>query len=382
MKLKQCPEDFCVEEVSELKPAPEPGKHKLYSLKKRGLDTMAAISYISRHSRIPSSDFGVAGLKDRHALAVQNFTIPSKHELADFSEKSFSVKFLGFVNSPVKIGGLTGNRFKIIVRGLLLYEIKRLNESAGDVGWLGVPNYFDSQRFGSVINGEFIAKHVVKKNYEAAVKIYLTGYTKSESLQKKEEKRRLLEGWGNLAAIEVKNPLFAKIISQYKRAGWLEAYKAIPHKMRELFVSAYQSYLWNECVKEVVKDVMHGSVFSVKYSAGLLSFFKGVDKAKVELLPKTFRMVAPRSSYPESELAVINKVLIREGVALKDFDIQKDTQNFFMWYERPLLLVPKGLAVGTPEPDELNQNARKLTIGFELPKGSYATVVLKGLFGK
>ncbi len=193
MKLKQLPEDFKVDELHELEISRDEKPYKVYLLEKKSMETFSLLSYLAKKNNIPFSELGIAGLKDRHAITKQYLTIPSKHDLKTVQEKNFRITFLGYVNEKLKLGSLLGNRFEITVRDVKKGGLEGVTQKAESIDQVGVPNYFDSQRFGSVINQEFVAKHLIKKDYEKAVKTYLTLYTKFESSKVKEEKNLILQ---------------------------------------------------------------------------------------------------------------------------------------------------------------------------------------------
>src|SRR3989344_1597461 len=174
MKLKQKPEDFEVEEINDFNIFKEVKPYKLYLLKKESLETFHLLKYLSKANNIPVSELSIAGLKDKHALTKQHLTIPLKYNITTLNEKNFSLEFLGYVEERLKLGSLIGNKFKIIVRDLNKEILTTLNKKVESIKAFGVPNYYDSQRFGSVINNRFIVKYIVKGEYEEAVKLYLT----------------------------------------------------------------------------------------------------------------------------------------------------------------------------------------------------------------
>ena len=88
MKLKQLPEDFKVEEMSSISIFKEKKGYKIYLLEKNGIETFSLLAYLSKKNKIPVKDFGIAGLKDRHAVTRQNFTIPSKYNIDTLSENN------------------------------------------------------------------------------------------------------------------------------------------------------------------------------------------------------------------------------------------------------------------------------------------------------
>ena len=245
-------------------------------MEKTELDTFDAIRLISRKTNIPLFEIGYAGLKDKHAVTKQYISIPSHYQIKFQNTDNLKLFFVGYHNKKIKIGDLAGNKFSIVVRDIRHNKIDNIYDKTKNVSLFGVPNYFDSQRFGSVFNNEFIGKYLVKKNYEAAVKIFFTCYLKSENKNVKNEKRNILKYWSNLENVTVKNKVFAQVIDEYlKTDSWLEAYKKIPANLREMHVNAYQSFLWNECVKEILRVCVNGKkIYSVEYAVGLLYFYK------------------------------------------------------------------------------------------------------------
>ena len=63
----------------------------------------------------------------------------------------------------------------------------------------------------------------------------------------------------------------------------------------------------------------------------------------------------------------------------KQMRIKKTRRIFFSKGERKLLLFPQNLKAEAAEIDELNEGKRKITLSFELSKGSYATIIIKRL---
>jgi tRNA pseudouridine13 synthase len=385
MKLKQLPEDFKVEELNELEISKNEKPYKVYLLEKKSMETFSLLSYLAKKNNIPVSELGIAGLKDKHAITKQHFTLPSKYNLKTLQEKNFRITFLGYVSEKLKLGSLTGNRFEITVRDVKKGELEGVAQKADSIEKTGVPNYFDSQRFGSVINQEFVAKHLIKKDYEKAVKTYLTLYTKFESSKVKEEKKLILQNWGSFSKLRLKNPSLKRVTEEYEKTkDWLKAYKKIPPNLREMMISAYQSYLWNECVKKVLKlKINNRKIYPVRYSLGVLLFYKNVKE--INDVPETFKTISQDMEITSFEREVITEILSKEMVSIKSFDI-KETGNFFISHERKTLLNPSQFKISQPSVDELNDNGRKnkfkITLSFTLSKGSYATMITKRLFNQ
>ncbi len=386
MKLKQLPEDFRVEELNRIDISQEKKDYKVYSLEKKGIETFSLLAYLSKKNNIPVREFGLAGLKDRHAITSQKFTLHSKYTINTMIEPNFKITFLGYSDEPMKLGNLKANRFEIVVRDIKKDALEGINKKASALKDFGVPNYFDSQRFGSVVSNKFVVKYIIKKDYESALKIYLTEFNKHESRKFKDEKKLIAEKWPNLKDFKAKNGSIRKIIWAYNKTGrWLEAYKQIPPNVREIMVSAYQSYLWNECVKEVLKRAVGmKELYSIKYNIGSLLFYKILNKNQAEIVPHSFKTISDQITPTEFEGRIIHKILDKEKIKIEDFAIKKETGNFFKTHERDVILRPMNLSISDPQIDELNDDGRrslfKIKLLFELPKGSYATMITKRLF--
>jgi tRNA pseudouridine13 synthase len=148
--IRQRMEDFIVDEISSIEFTGE-GEHVCLHIRKRGLNTEDIARQLARLAGVKSRDVSFAGMKDRHAVTTQWFsvylptTVEPDWQLLDSDE----VQVLEVVRNARKLrrGTLAGNRFRISVREfdvdavLLDARLQRIAEQ-------GVPNYFGSQRFG------------------------------------------------------------------------------------------------------------------------------------------------------------------------------------------------------------------------------------------
>lgn len=387
MKLKQLPADFVVEELPDYTISEKKDEHTIFVMQKQEIDTFDAIRRIAQRLRISLFEIGYAGLKDKHALARQYVSIPTRYNVQGLKGDCFVLTIAGYSRKKIKIGDLQGNRFIITARDIQENELAEITKNVKALAASGVPNYFDSQRFGSVLDNVFIGKEVVLKQYEKAVKQYLTAYQKSESKKIKDEKRRLLSVWNNLSSVHPHHKAFAGVLNEYmKTKDWRLAYRKIPANLREMYVNAYQSYLWNECVKVILKNsVEKKKVFPVEFAVGSLLFYTDLSEQEHQKIPQTFQTISDQMIPSDIERQVIDHVLLKERLRLEDFRIEEATGNFFKTRARQVLLIPQDFAIGEPKRDELNSKDDvvrfKIQVSFSLPKGSYATVVTKRLFG-
>jgi len=387
MKLKQLSTDFIVEEIPSIDISQEKDEHAIFLLEKKEIDTFDAIRLIAEKLRVPLFEIGYAGLKDRHALAKQYISIPTHYKVMDTKIDTLSIHLVGYNRKKIKIGDLNGNKFTITVRDVKENELDNVSKRAETISCGGVPNYFDSQRFGNVIGNEFIAKYVIKKEYKQAVKRYLTAYLKSEPKKIKDEKRKILAQWNDLRNVTVWNKVFATVIKEYANTNsWLAAYKKIPAHLREMFVNAYQSYIWNECVKEILRVCVNGrKLYSVEYAIGSLYFYKDLNEEELSKIPSMFPTLSEKVKLSEFDNRTVSKVLSNENITIQDLDIESSTGNFFKTRKRQVIIIPEDFSISNPMEDELNSfNGKpqiKVRLSFCLPKGSYATLITKRIFG-
>lgn len=149
--LRHVPEDFLVEEELGYEPEGE-GEHLWLWIEKRGLNTEQVARELARLAGVRASDAGFAGLKDRHALTRQWFSVPSRpkengEESVHWSGEGWRVLRTARARRKLRRGGLRGNRFVLILRELR-GERGRIEARLEEIAARGVPNYFGEQRFG------------------------------------------------------------------------------------------------------------------------------------------------------------------------------------------------------------------------------------------
>ena len=146
--FKAQPEDFMVDEVLGFELSGE-GEHVCLQVVKKGENTQFVAKLIANHAGVNSRDVSYAGLKDRHGVCTQWFSVPvpiKKH--IDFRElNSDSVFIVQQVRHGRKLrtGCHKANKFTIRLRNVSqpLDVFCRINALRS-----GVPNYFGEQRFG------------------------------------------------------------------------------------------------------------------------------------------------------------------------------------------------------------------------------------------
>jgi len=147
-RIREAPEDFEVEELPAYAPSGE-GEHLYLWIEKRGLDTPAVARALARQLGIPEREVAYAGLKDRHAVTRQLFSVPSRLEakVAGLSLEGARVLWARRHGNKLRIGHLHGNRFRIRIRSLL--DPAAAQASFRTLCERGLPNFFGPQRFGA-----------------------------------------------------------------------------------------------------------------------------------------------------------------------------------------------------------------------------------------
>lgn len=147
--LRVEPADFVVDE--RLGFEPDGGDaHRLLRVEKVGANTLFVARALAVRAGRPSAEVGFAGQKDRRAVACQWFSVPATRETASFvgyTGDGFRVLSEHAHSRKLRRGALAGNRFSIRVRGLQ-GDAGAIAERLARLAASGIPNYFGSQRFG------------------------------------------------------------------------------------------------------------------------------------------------------------------------------------------------------------------------------------------
>jgi tRNA pseudouridine13 synthase len=149
-RIRSAPEDFRVEELPGFE-ASGSGEHLLLTIEKRGMNTAFAAKRLAQWAGIGEVGIGYAGLKDRHAVTVQRFSVhlPKRvaPDLAALESDEMHVLEHQWHAKKLPRGALAGNRFVLRLREVE-GERAAIDARLTGIAERGVPNYFGEQRFG------------------------------------------------------------------------------------------------------------------------------------------------------------------------------------------------------------------------------------------
>jgi tRNA pseudouridine13 synthase len=319
--VRAAPEDFRVDEVPAYLPSGA-GPHLYLRIEKRGRTTRDAVRTLARALGVPDRDVGFAGMKDKDAVTTQwlSFPVARDPDVAALSAAGLRVLEASRHGNKLRTGHVRANVFSLAVRG---GDPARARAAADALSARGLPNFFGPQRFGTE-----------GRNAEVG--------------------RALLRG---------------EETPEVRRA-------ARDRFLRRLSISAYQALLFNRWLTARIADglfaaALAGDVMKKLDSGGLFTCEDAAaDGPRVERFeispagPMFGHKLRPAAG---EALAREERILAGDGMALDDF------------------ASGGGEAEGTrraarlPVRIEIAVEADGYRAAFELPKGSYATVVLREL---
>lgn len=252
-----------------------------FVLYKQNIDTVSAVRQLSASLGVKERNIGYAGAKDKRGYTAQFMTLfkiqPQRLLRVVQSLRGLSVGNFSFSSTGLNLGDLWGNRFDIVVRGLKIREnIVDANVESTDSAetvvstslrdWATVNfrfiNYFGRQRFGSAeANGggtHDIGQAILEKNWIQALNLIFCP-RQGEMRECIEMKEAFANG--NLERSLAAAPSFMRLeislLKKLKDSGGIqsqnaarEAIMSIPPNLRNLYVYAYQSLVWNILVSE------------------------------------------------------------------------------------------------------------------------------------
>jgi len=262
--IKDKPKDFIVDEIINLNL--DGGGYIYFKLKKENFTTIKALELIARRLNLKLKNFGFAGNKDKKAITTQACSVFGANEdkLKDLKLSNIKIEILGRGKSPISLGDLEGNSFKIFVKA---ENIKKTDFFV---------NYYGEQRFGINCNNHIIGKYLLERRFKQAC--------------------------NNLNLSKI-NP-----INSLREFG---------ARKLKFFLHSYQSYLWNSLIYEKLKEK---NGFEVPYCLGKYKF---LDK-KI----KNFKVNLPNFDTDDYNHILKKENLVKEAFLIRELPELVSETNF------------------------------------------------------
>jgi len=395
--IKQQPDDFVVREISRY-PLPVPdGSYTILRVVSRDWEQHELAARIASVLGIPRHAIAWAGTKDRRAVAERLFSYrgpppntPLEIPGVDFREAyrardGLSLGFHYGYSFSIRLSGDRSNGAEAI------QSLGATRDAIRSLGW--VPNLFGLQRFGEVRPiTHLVGQAIVRGNLAGAVELYLAQILPDG------------DGFGDVARLsygEHHDPVralkefppsfrFERILLDHLARGHspARALGGLSRELRQLFVHAYQSWLFNRwatkrleaalpCEAPTSGDylVRRAADGTVARSGGVPVSADNLSEGR-DLVGRGRATVAgPLVGHETPELEgdagkLFESLLEEEGIRRRDFAVPNMPSIASAGTWRPLVISAPPIAIEAPVGESIR-------LSFSLPKGAYATVLLR-----
>lgn len=382
-RIKDAPDDFLVEEIPLYEPGGS-GTHTYFCIEKRGMTTLHAVRNIARALGVPHRVIGYAGLKDAEAVTRQVLSVEHvpPERITALDRPNLRVLWTNLHTNKLRLGHLKGNRFVIRVRGA---EAGRLADARATLERLardGVPNYFGAQRFGLRGDTWALGRALLRRDWVEFISILLGRPGDNDRGDIRHARELFEQGRYDEAARAWPYPLrdertaclaMARTGGSHQRAAY-----GVDKSLKRLYVSAFQSYLFNQVVAQRIRKLgtlmdgdlayrhANGAVFRVESAA--------VEQPRAdafEISPSGplfgYRMTDPQGRPHEIEEAVLSA----SGFAPEDF--RAAGAHKVKGARRALRFQPRDADAS----EGSDERGDYYEFRFALEAGCYATMVLR-----
>ncbi len=337
--FKQSKEDFVVTEIPLYDFSGE-GEHLIIKFRKKDLTTWDALDIFANFVGCRSRDIGYAGLKDKNAMTIQSISIHKKFEekLKTFEHPQIKILETTYHNNKIKIGHLKGNNFFIRLKRVFNQDAVKLEAVLAQIATHGIANYFGFQRFGidgdNYKKGEQIIQGTLKEKNRKLKQMYLNAYQSF--------------GFNNWLSRRIE---ISKLINSFEPKE-LQGMLDIP--LEELQQMKKQAHPFKIMQGELMSHYPFGRIFCAEDLMSESEKFNLRDRVPTGLL------TGKKSKKPEATALKFEEELIQKTEFL-------DGTRRFAW------IFP------TDFTSEYKEEKNHFELSFTLPKGSYATEVIREL---
>jgi len=388
--IKKNTEDFHVQEIiskiflEQLSPDQTTSNNfPVYEIRKKGMDSSHAILTLREKTGL---DLKIVGIKDAKATTIQYASSNTRRAIKNIDLGKIKLTLVGFSRKPIEKNNLIGNTFDIRIAEPKMDKLDNILQFLRDINSLG--NYYGLQRFGSErLVTHLVGRAILERKFDKATEILLTYTTKYDSKFSREirEKLRDIKSNPNLIreippGMDIEKNLAQAIL---RGKDSFTALRTIPISIRRLFVQAFQAFLFNKTLSIAIKNDFPLSVpeendlcFDVFEDDLTFGKIRKYEKQKptdsrVQRLP-IIRL--PGYSFQPGKNRfdkIIKEIMKQENITAKDFFIKEMQELSESGGFRQACYVCKNF--------KYKREENSLLVGFSVPKGSYATVLLREL---
>ena len=376
---KQTPADFKVEEIP-LYPCSGEGEHLYLWIEKTGITTYDLIHQLARQLNIRERDIGYSGLKDAQALTRQMVSIPfsTLDQLGNLTLNRAKILKIDRHGNKLRLGHLSGNRFTITLRDTIKDPLSRVEVILAQLKNQGVPNLFGEQRYGILGNSAQLGRLLLQRDFTAFAREFIgdPALIRDSAWQQVARQYRADNIKGALTALP-KQMQNERLLLQALSTGKSHrtAVFSLPHKLLRLFLSATQSQLFDQLLLRRLphlNQLWDGDI-AVKHANG--ACFRVEETTTEQLRANSFEISPSAPLFGHKVLLASGKQGTEELKVL-----QKNSLKLNDWKLDRGLTMPgsrRPLRIPLTEVEIIDQTKRSLTLRFSLPKGSYATSLLR-----
>ncbi|MER3407942.1 MAG: tRNA pseudouridine(13) synthase TruD [Nitrososphaera sp.] len=378
--------DFIVSELvdeSVLDFAPRYGgahRYPLYVLEKQGVDSNHALFEIERGHRLR---LRVMGIKDARAFTRQYAGAQRAWENPpkELQTRHTKITLRGFTKRPIGKESLAGNEFTITVHGA--QHAARMDEEFVPL-IAEIANFYGLQRFGSErLVTHLVGRAIVKRDFAQAVHLLLTYTTEYDTESSREIRAKCSDpaSYGQALRMMPRGMDIERQLLSALAAGRdaVSALRAVSITIRRLFVQAYQSYLFNLCLSRALaagEDIAAPRPGDLCFEMeGPMTFGRiaRFDPSSKKQQVPAVRMAGYTFQPGKGRFELLTKELLeQEGVVPRDFYIKEMQELSQQGGFRQAPLWCRDFTYR-------QEGGSALVVSFKLPKGSYATTLLREL---
>lgn len=385
-RIKSLPEDFRVDEVTDLRISRR-GRYRIYRLTKKEWNTTDLIVRLARELRVPREAFSFGGRKDRRAVTTQFVTIRDRADRST-SGPGYSLECVGSTDEPMTSQRIRANEFVIVLRGLDTADAgdtASIHSNMEAIRVSGLPNYFDDQRFGSLDPEHgMLGEAILRGRWEIALRIHLTLAPPDAPEAARAHGRRIASTWRNWKACigEARTLTERRIFEALLARGtdFHGACRQIPSDVVGMALTAYQSHLWNRVACSVSLNAAEETVEVPGLAGPYLFPMRWRQGASMGARRLTIPLPGPRMKWIHPELArAYADTIERAGLSEESFAKIGLPAGGLRAVPRDYLIRPSRLRMAQVVADEQEPGATRCTLSFSLPRGAYGTMVVRRL---